>query len=306
MISDEVQVDLEALVARLAVTDDAEARAVILAGAYSPDSVGDLAERLKVEAYHARLHDPTLSLRWCDDIKALGRSADEPTVVALGHMAAGLALLSQDRLHDSLAVFDEASTLFRAHGDEVGWARTQIGRTAPCAMLGRFDEALERAREAHNILEAAGDTLRLAAIDDNLAMLLEHMNRPAEALAYNEQAMVAYRTAGAREDALHSLHNHALLLWRLGRARESIASYTEAREAIARSTHASTRRAKTCTSAPPILRWDATLRPCSFCRLRAAIFSLWNRGTWPHGQAYPSPSAWCAWAASTTLSTARH
>lgn len=222
--------DLESLVARLVASDDAEERARLLREAVDPRHARDIAERLKEEADRARYQDAALALRWCDDIVTLGTLAGAPTVVALGRMVEALLRYDQGRYRDSLTIFDEASALFRTHGDEVGWARAQIGRTGPCMALTRFEEALERAEEARLILEQAGEYLRAASVDHNIAALLEHMNRPAEALAYSERALSAYRDAGSRYYATHTLANHASFLWRLGRVGEALAAHEEARQ----------------------------------------------------------------------------
>jgi len=222
------------LVARLAATDDAAVRRRMLGEAVRSYVPRALAERLKEEADRARYQDMPCALRWCADIVLLGHSVGEPTVVALGRMVEALLRYDQGRYHDSLALFDEASALFRARGDEVGWARVQIGRIGPCRALARFDEALERAQEARVILARAGEHPRVANIDTNLAMLLEHMNRLPDALTYSERALTYYRNAGLGYNAMDILANHALLLWRLGRVREALATHREARAGYAR------------------------------------------------------------------------
>ena len=221
---------LDRLVAHLSVTGDSGARLRALSGALDVYPAREVAERLKEEADRARYQDPARSLRWCADIGALGEVANAPPVVALGRMAEAFTLYEQGRHRDALTLFDEASALFRAHGDEVGGARAQIGRTLACMTLGRFDEALERAREARAILEQAGEHLHVVGIDHNLALLLERMNRPAEALIYNERALAAYRDAALEYYIAHALSNRALLLWRLGRVREAIEAHQEARQ----------------------------------------------------------------------------
>ncbi len=222
-------IDLEEIVADLKLSDDTETQAIILEKVREPSLIRALAERLKDEADNARYQDTARSFFWCGVIVALGTRARLPTVAALGRMAEALTLFGQDRIPESLSVFDEASAIFQDHDDMIGWARTQIGRTAPCAMLGRFDEALKRAREARAILESAGEHTYVVRVDANLAMLLERMNRPAEALGYSERALNAYRAAGQSYYTLHTLQNHAMLLWRLGRVREAIESFEEAR-----------------------------------------------------------------------------
>ncbi len=223
--------DLEALVARLAAAEHEDERRQILATAQGPQkAVRRVAERLKEEADRALYQDAQLSLRWSRDIITLGKLSDAPTAVALGQMAEAFTLYWQGQYAESLRLYDEASALFRDHDDAVGWARAQIGRTAPCMALARFEEALERAEEARAILERAGETLRLASLDTNLALLLELMDRPAEALAYSERALAAYRQSDATVYRVHTLSNHALLLWRNGRVREALAAHQEARQ----------------------------------------------------------------------------
>lgn len=233
LASESVTHDLEALVALLAGTEDAEARLQTLVEAAGSHTPMALAERLKAEAERARYRDAALSARWSDDIVALGQQVDALAVVALGRMVEAATLCEQNRYRESLARFDEASALFRACGDEVGWARTQIGRTATCMALARFDETLERAEEARAILERVGDRMRAASIDNNLALLLERMKRPAEALVYSQRALAIYHDVGADYYAIRTLANHALLLWRLGHIHEALKAHREARQGFA-------------------------------------------------------------------------
>lgn len=232
MVVDSPITDLDAIIGCLAQADGQTTRRRLLAEAgtaRTAPEVRALAERIKEEADRARYQDATLSLRWCADIVALGELAALPTVVALGHMAEAAVLYGQGLHREALAHFDLAGQLFRDHGDELGWARTQMGRMAPCVMLGGYDEAIARAHQARAIFQHAGEPLRAANIDDNLALLLEYMNRPAEAIAYNERALAAYLHAGAGYDTVHTLANHARLQWRLGHVQEALRAHEEAR-----------------------------------------------------------------------------
>src|SRR5690242_9722350 len=172
-----VDLAIEGLVTRLAATHAASRRTRLVRELLACGDPWLAAERLKAEAERARYLDVDASLAWTSAIRALGALAGDETIVALGAMTEALTVFEQDRYIEALALFDQASDLFRANGHELGWARAQIARTSACLALARFDEALLRAEEARGILAAAGDTRRVAAIDNNLALLLERMNR---------------------------------------------------------------------------------------------------------------------------------
>ena len=233
MVADAADPDLETIIEQLRGTADPDSRRTLLAGAIVPDRLWELAERLKAEAERLSYADRAIALRWSDDILALGQLAGVPSVVALGRMVEALIRYLQGQVQESLTLFDQAGALFREHGDEVRWARTQIGRTSVCMQLGRYDEALTRAREARAIVERAGDRLRVASVDYNLAVLLERTNRPAEALGYCEQARTVYHELGATYQCIDSLSLRGLLLRRLGRVREALREQREAQRGYA-------------------------------------------------------------------------
>ena len=224
--------DLELLIGRLAAADSEEERQIVLRDLVEVGPVEETAERLKAEADRLRYQDLVASLRWSDDILTLGRLAREPAVVALGTMVEALTRYLQGDPLRSLALYDAASALFQSSGHQMGWARTQIGRTAALMAVGRVDEALERAEQARVILEEAGDFERVGAIDNNLALLMERLNRPADALLHSDRALAAYRAAGSTYHVVSALGNRALILSRLGRGRDALAAHREARQGL--------------------------------------------------------------------------
>ena len=233
MVTDTANPDLETIIEQLGSTADPERRRALLARALVPDRLWELAERLKAEAERLSYADRALALRWSGDIVALGQVAQAPTVVALGRMVEALIRYLQGQAQESLMLFDQAGALFREHGDDVGWARTQIGRTNVCMQLGRYDEAVTRAQEARSIVARAGDRLRVAAVDYNLAVLLERTHRPVEALGYCEQAWAVYHELGATYQCIDSLSLRGLLLRRLGRVRDALREQQEAQRGYA-------------------------------------------------------------------------
>lgn len=233
MVTDTANPDLETIVEQLSNITDIARRRALLARATAPDRLWQLVERLKAEAERLSYADREIALRWSGDIVALGQVSLSSTIVALGWMVEALIRYLQGQVQESLRLFDQAGALFREYGDEVGWARTQIGRTNVCVQLGRYDEALARALEARSIMERAGDRLRVATVDYNVAVLLERTNRPIEALRYCEQARAVYHELGATYQCIDSLSLRGLLLQRLGRVREALREQQEAQRGYA-------------------------------------------------------------------------
>src|SRR5207244_11837937 len=67
---------------------------------------------------------------------------------ALGLMARGDALRHMDQEVEAITYLDAAAEEFLAEGDEVGWARSRIGRVNDCLELNRSSEALRDAAAA--------------------------------------------------------------------------------------------------------------------------------------------------------------
>ncbi|HVA88642.1 MAG TPA: CHAT domain-containing protein, partial [Chloroflexota bacterium] len=222
--------DIELLIGRLAAAESDEERQAVLRELVAVGPVEATAERLKAEADRLRYQDLAASLRWSDHILALGQLAQAPTVTALGMMVEALIRHLQGDAPLALALYDQASALFLTHGHRIGWARTQIGRTFALMAVGHVDEAMERAEQARVILEEAGDFERVASIDNNLALLMERLNRPVDALRYCDRALAAHRAAGSAIHAVEALGNRALVLSRLGQGRDALAAHREARQ----------------------------------------------------------------------------
>src|SRR5436309_2908197 len=122
MIPATPETGLDALVAKLAATNEPAARTALLKETLARYPAQHIAERLKDEADRARMRDTALSARWCQDINTLGTLAGDPSVVALGYMVEAALIFVESRHRESLARFDDAAALFRQHGNEIGWA----------------------------------------------------------------------------------------------------------------------------------------------------------------------------------------
>ena len=122
-----------------------------------PAELDGLVEQLKQRADQHWTIDPNISLDYASAIIRIGQETDKPAVVALGTMAKGDALKFLQQIDAAWEALDEAGRLFELAGDEVGWARTRIGRLFISVNVNRVDEALADAARAQRIFERYGN-----------------------------------------------------------------------------------------------------------------------------------------------------
>src|SRR5947209_12564268 len=114
-------------------------------------SIALLVDLIKREADRQWNKDAIVSFTLAGYLIAIGDWTRNKAYHALGLMSRGDALRRMDRDQDALPFFDVAGDEFQEIGDEVGWARTRIGRVSACLQLNRMSEALRDAAEAHEI-----------------------------------------------------------------------------------------------------------------------------------------------------------
>ncbi len=168
------------------------------------DEVNALVEQLKERADQHWTIDPNISLQYAHTIIHIGQETGNLTHVALGTMAKGDALKFLQRIDEAWQALDEAGQLFQAAGDEVGWARTRIGRLFISVNINRVDEALSDAAMAQDILERHGK-------DDKLLRLMVNTG-------------AVYNWLGDYQRALEIFHNALDRVDRMGEAGEQYLS----------------------------------------------------------------------------------
>jgi CHAT domain-containing protein len=227
--------DPDSIVPLLLAADERQ-RADLLSAWATAAGLDALVGLLKQQADLYWGRDATVSLRLADAIVAVALAAGAGRYHALGIMARGDALRVLGHYEQSLAHFDEAASLFRACGDEVGWARTRIGRIASCLYLARPDEALADAAAARAILEAHGEWLFAVRVDINAAVVALHQGERERALALYDHALsICQRLNLPLQYELGLLYlNKALVLTDLGQLDAALALLTEAQAVFAR------------------------------------------------------------------------
>jgi CHAT domain-containing protein len=191
-----------------------------------PDSLPDdeadaLVERLKSEADRHWRIDAHVSLRCADVIVHVGQTLENSPVVALGLMARGDALKLLNQTEEAWETLESAGALYLSIGDEVGWARTRIGRLAICVNLNRVDVALHEAEQAREIFLRHGEQEKLLRLNLNTAVVFDLLGQYQEALSHYQVALglaeslgeaaqsrlgMLYINMGYAEQGLSNLH----------------------------------------------------------------------------------------------------
>ena len=194
-----------------------------------------LVELIKREADRQWNKNPELSFILAGNLLAIGDITHYKAYHALGLMARADALRRQDRNEEALPFFDASGEEFLEVGDEVGWARTRIGRVSACLQLNRTTEALRDAAEAHEIFMRYGKLLRAGQIDVNAAIINYEMGQYEAALHLFDRAIETYAIQGEGVD-LHIARaraNKAITLAAQGKFREAVTLHEQARSFFA-------------------------------------------------------------------------
>ncbi|MDP9314355.1 MAG: CHAT domain-containing protein [Chloroflexota bacterium] len=192
-------------------------------------------EHLKQEADRHWWINANHSLQLAEIIVRLGQARRHPHHTALGLMARGDALKFLGRTEEAWQTLEEAGALFRSAGDEIGWARTRIGRLVICVDLQRVAEALADGQQARAIFTRYHDQEKLLRLDLNTAIVHNLLGDQAQALALYETALATAAALGATGTPyLGALYTnignvHDLL----GNFREALAYHERARASFA-------------------------------------------------------------------------
>jgi len=189
-----------------------------------PDAVAaEVVERLKQEADRYWSINPNRSLELADRIVAIGQRRGDGRQTALGLMARGDALKYLGRNEEAWSTLEQAGSIFRDVGDEVGWARTRIGRLHVGLKLNRVSHALADAERARAIFTHSGEREKLLRLDINTAYVHTLRGNQHEALRLYRSALEAAETLGE----LGQQHL-GLLYMNIGFALEALGDFPQA------------------------------------------------------------------------------
>jgi CHAT domain-containing protein len=153
-------------------------------------------DRLKSEADRYWYINPTQSLEFARRIILIGEARNDTNQVALGTMAKGDALQFLGQIHEAWDMLGQAGNLFEKTGNEVGWARTRIGRIILSLDLNRVPDAFADAERAREIFTRYHDEDKLLRLDFQIANALNHLGNQQQALELFKSALVRANALG--------------------------------------------------------------------------------------------------------------
>ncbi len=199
------------------------------------DAQQQLIESIKREADKRWTDEAHVAYQLAGHLLSIGDLTGSRYAHALGLMTRGDALRRLERNQEAIKYLDAAGKEFLSVGDEVGWARTRIGRISACLQLNLTSEALRDAAAAREVFVRYNKLLRAGQIDVNAAIIHFELGQYEQALRLYDRAIETYllQSEGVDLHIARARGNKAIALAALGRFREAIALHEQARATFA-------------------------------------------------------------------------
>ena len=199
------------------------------------DAQQQLIESIKREADKRWTDEAHIAYQLAGHLLSIGDLTGSRYAHALGLMTRGDALRRLERNQEAIKYLDAAGKEFLSVGDEVGWARTRIGRISACLQLNLTSEALGDAAAAREVFVRYNKLLRAGQIDVNAAIIHFELGQYEQALRLYDRAIETYllQSEGVDLHIARARGNKAIALAALGRFREAIALHEQARATFA-------------------------------------------------------------------------
>jgi CHAT domain-containing protein len=140
------------------------------------------------------LYSPFVSLKIAELLIFYGEYLENMPSHALGLKAKGDALVQIGHFQAAMESLDAAGDEFLYLEDEGNWARSRISWITACAWLGRTEEALQEANRAHDVFLRLGEYYWVCVIDNNAAVIYDHIGRYQDELKLYENMLAIFPT----------------------------------------------------------------------------------------------------------------
>ncbi|HEY0739195.1 MAG TPA: CHAT domain-containing tetratricopeptide repeat protein [Herpetosiphonaceae bacterium] len=197
-----------------------------------PDPVAaEVVSRLKQEADRHFAINVNRSLEIAETIVQIGEKRNDLSQMALGMMARGDALRLLGRSEEAWTALEHAGTLYQRAGDEIGWARTRIGRLPISLGLNRVTLALADAARARDVFTRHSEHEKWVVLDLNTAVVYTLLGQYRDALDLFRSALSTAEQLGeGGEHWLGPLYTNIGFAYEaLGDFRQALAYHERAR-----------------------------------------------------------------------------
>jgi len=183
----------------------------------------EVVDLLKKEADRYWAINPNISLKYADRIIAIGRARNDQSQEALGLMARGDALKFLGNLEEAWKMLEDAGNLFLTADNEVGWARTRIGRLFLGPDLNRVLETLADVERARAIFIERGEQELLMRLEINTAYIHTLLGNQHRALQLYQSALTLAESLGAVGEP-----HQGMIYMNIGYVQEALGNYPQA------------------------------------------------------------------------------
>lgn len=196
-----------------------------------------VADALKAHADQFLREDLKRSLQTADLLCHMANVTGSSPYRALGLLAeANARSIGLGEYEMGVELYDEAAEIYRKQDRLIDQAKSQIGKVGSLGNLGRYEEALEVAQWANDILVAYSEKRPQATLMLNMGVMHEILGELTKALEVTDLAADLYGQLGTVGEPGLGLAqmNRGLILRSLGRFDESIQASQTAREILTR------------------------------------------------------------------------
>jgi len=144
---------------------------------------------LKSEADRYWYINPKQSLVFASRIISIGKLRNDADQIALGMMATGDAFQFLGQMNQAWDMLEQAGYMFEKTGNEVGWARTRIGRVLLSLDMNQVSEAFADAERAREIFTSHNDQDKLLRLDLQTALAYNYLGDQQSALKLFNSAL---------------------------------------------------------------------------------------------------------------------
>jgi len=201
---------------------------------FSQQEADHLIDHLKREADRYWWINANRSLELADLIVQIGQARCDLYQEALGLMARGDALKFLGQIESAWDLLDQAGTLFQTAHNQIGWARTRIGRLLISVDLNRVRQALDEGELARQILVQSGSDEILLRLHINTAIVYDLLGDHHHALTlYHDALKISESLGEPGKNYLGMLYTNIGYAYNfLGDFRQALAYYERAHQIL--------------------------------------------------------------------------